>query len=216
MAKGNHLDEVCKELDELSMRMLDLMKQYIDLKMTMEDHVKTGSLHLAKSRYIMGNKSVSVLQLPTEESELSAQTKVVGSDGDVSDLKLELSKMSLSEENSKNARDDDPQEDGLKKRKGKKENDSGDKDNKPSNDIKDEQNKSPKKRDAMQDPLKWFGVLVPQNMRLAQTSFNKAIEISIDLANVQLEMNSVREKFTTLVVEKKDLKAKSTVVDDAS
>uniref|UniRef100_A0A146M9T4 Vacuolar ATPase assembly protein VMA22 n=2 Tax=Lygus hesperus TaxID=30085 RepID=A0A146M9T4_LYGHE len=214
MAKDNSLDEVCKELDELSMRMLDLMKQYIDLKMTMEDLVKTGSLHLAKSRYIMGNKSVSVLQLPTEESELSAQTKVVGSDGDVSDLKLELSKMSLTEESSRNARDDDPQEDGLKRRKGKKKDDLDEKDNKPTSDMNDEQNKSPKKKDVMQDPLKWFGVLVPQNMRLAQTSFNKAIETSIDLANVQLEMNSIRQKFTSLLVKKKELKAESIVDND--
>jgi len=38
------------------------------------------------------------------------------------------------------------------------------------------------------DPLHWFGVLVPQNLRLAQTQFRSATDIIVDIACLQARL----------------------------
>lgn len=39
------------------------------------------------------------------------------------------------------------------------------------------------------DPLRWFGVLVPRSLQLAQDHFTKAIDLIIECANIQLKLN---------------------------
>ena len=41
------------------------------------------------------------------------------------------------------------------------------------------------------DPLKWFGFLVPNSLRQSQRHFSKAIEMSIEAANVQSEIRGL-------------------------
>ncbi|BES96286.1 Hypothetical protein NTJ_09095 [Nesidiocoris tenuis] len=196
MTKDSDYESVCRELDDLALQMLDQMKLYLDLLASMENSVKTGSLHLAKSRYIMGNKSVSVLQLPTEDSELSAQATLVTDKTERLTLKLANLNVSADESNAEAS----SEADGLKRRKDK---------GKPSEpeENQDAEESPKKKKDVMQDPLKWFGVLVPQNMRLAQLSFKTAVEIAVDLANVQLEMASIRKRYCSLLLKKKELRS---------
>ena len=47
------------------------------------------------------------------------------------------------------------------------------------------------------DPIKWFGVLVPQTLRQAQASFKRAAEVAVEAHNVQAEIAGVvaRQKF---------------------
>jgi hypothetical protein len=54
------------------------------------------------------------------------------------------------------------------------------------------------------DPLKWFGILVPSSLRDAQRSYNRAIELSLELANLQslLEAKIIKKKNLELVIEK--------------
>merc|ERR1712156_503842 len=47
------------------------------------------------------------------------------------------------------------------------------------------------KKVVKKDPLKWFGFLVPNSMRLSQRHFSKAIELSVEAANVQSEIRAV-------------------------
>ncbi|XP_014248877.1 coiled-coil domain-containing protein 115-like [Cimex lectularius] len=179
MGRKEGLESVLGELDILSFRMLQLMKDYIDVKLTLEELIKTGSLHLAKSRYIMGNRSVSVLQLPTEECQLNALVRVVEKDQDVDGLSLELNKLDL---------------------KGKDE--KGTKQRKKADETSDDETELDVK---VQDPIKWFGVLTPQNLRQAQSSFAKALEYSVQCANLQLEMKQVQMKYKELIEEKNKL-----------
>uniref|UniRef100_A0A0V0GCW1 Vacuolar ATPase assembly protein VMA22 n=1 Tax=Triatoma dimidiata TaxID=72491 RepID=A0A0V0GCW1_TRIDM len=174
-----NLEEICTELDSLSLRMLQLMKEYINVKLTIEGLIKNGSLHLAKSRYIMGNRNVSALQLPSEDSnDVIASTTVICKEmaekGEA--LTLELSRLNIHD----NGKDDDS--DALRQRNKKKEEDEKKDDTKG-------------KKSSSRDPLKWFGVLVPQDMKQAQSNFNWAIEYVIECANLQLEMLSVEEKY---------------------
>jgi hypothetical protein len=58
---------------------------------------------------------------------------------------------------------------------------------------------SPSKEDSSptKDPLKWFGILVPNILRQSQSTYRKAIEVSVECANLQNEINGViaRKKF---------------------
>ncbi|KDR16754.1 hypothetical protein L798_09282 [Zootermopsis nevadensis] len=72
--------EVCKELDGLMIRALELMEEQIKCKLKLQEIMKSGCLELAKTRYIMGNHNVSYLQLPTEGSaEITALRTVASS-----------------------------------------------------------------------------------------------------------------------------------------
>lgn len=48
------------------------------------------------------------------------------------------------------------------------------------------------------DPLRWFGVLVPRSLQLAQERFNNAIEIAIECTNVQLKLQKTIESLLLL------------------
>ena len=177
---SGELTSVMKELDELTIRMLDLMKEYLHVKLTLQKVIKNGSLHLAKSRYIMGNRNVSALQLPTEDSnEFKAATKVVSKKENSSDdVVFELSKLSIKD-----------REKSVRSRHSKKENDQTNNDN----------------EHKIQDPLKWFGLLVPQNMRQAQVSFSEALEYVIQGANIQLEMDQLKVLYNLKLKKKQEL-----------
>ena len=41
------------------------------------------------------------------------------------------------------------------------------------------------------DPLKWFGILVPQTLRQSSQCFEKALEMTLEIANLQIEGGSV-------------------------
>ncbi|XP_073984414.1 coiled-coil domain-containing protein 115 [Rhodnius prolixus] len=176
-----NVEEICKELDSLSIRMLQLMKEYINVKLIIEDLIKNGSLHLAKSRYIMGNRNVSALQLPSEESnDVIASTTVICKETTDEVLLLELSRLNIH----RNGKGDDS--DALRQRNKKKEEDKLEK-------------------ECSRDPLKWFGVLVPHDMRQAQSKFNKAIEYVVECANLQIEMLSVEAKYKRLLSKKLEM-----------
>nr|XP_026497444.1 uncharacterized protein LOC113401664 [Vanessa tameamea] len=58
----------CDLLDKLVLRQLHLMEDKISCELNIERSINNGSIHLAKSRYIMGQNSVSKERLPTESS----------------------------------------------------------------------------------------------------------------------------------------------------
>ncbi|CAK1545694.1 unnamed protein product [Leptosia nina] len=62
-------------LDRLTLRQLHLMEEKMCRELNIESTINNGCFHLAKSRYIMGQTSVSKERLPTESSiEFSAST----------------------------------------------------------------------------------------------------------------------------------------------
>lgn len=61
-------EEVCELLDKLTIEMLDLIQQNIHNKIQVENASIEGQLLIAKSRYLKGSSTVSVSQLPTENT----------------------------------------------------------------------------------------------------------------------------------------------------
>lgn len=55
------------------------------------------------------------------------------------------------------------------------------------------------------DPIKWFGVLVPQNLRNSQKRFQESIYLAAKIANLQAELISVLSKLETLCIQKDSL-----------
>lgn len=59
--------------------------------------------------------------------------------------------------------------------------------------------------DKLTDPIKWFGVLVPQNLRNSQKRFQESVYLATRVANIQAELTSVLSKLKTLYVQKSNV-----------
>ena len=129
----------CELLDKIIVKQLHLMEEKMRCELNIESCIKDGNFHLAKSRYIMGQSSVSTSRLPTEGSaDFSASTVC-----------------------------ESTEEDGVKQLKVIE------------NDAENTVN-----------PLRWFGVLVPQNMHKAKSIYQNCINFVVECVNVQLHLQS--------------------------
>lgn len=45
------------------------------------------------------------------------------------------------------------------------------------------------KENGFVDAIRWFGVLVPRSLQIAQERFNRAVELAVECANVQMKLN---------------------------
>lgn len=57
----------------------------------------------------------------------------------------------------------------------------------------------------VQDPLKWFGILVPGCLRTGQKNFQSAIELSCEMVNFEIKLKEIVEKFKALKTRKREL-----------
>lgn len=49
-----------------------------------------------------------------------------------------------------------------------------------------------------EDPIKWFGILVPQSLRTARENFEKSIELAIESANIEQRLVKNCENYAKL------------------
>lgn len=133
------MDSTCNLLDKLVLKQLHLMEEKMQCELNIQSSINNGSIHLAKSRYIMGQSSVSITRLPTESSpDFAASTLCETIEEDnVKQLKV----VENTAENTVN-------------------------------------------------PLRWFGVLVPQNLHKAQSIFQNTINFVVECANVQMQIQN--------------------------
>jgi hypothetical protein len=175
MASIPNSESISNELDELSARILDLMNQYIVCKTNIENHIRSGCLDLAKARYIKGNRNISSLQLPSEDAiGVTARYRVLSSTNDrdsvttFEGVENEVEDLTEGLENVSLADNDDS---------------------------------SSKARRVIRfsnDPLKWFGILVPQDLRQSKKTFENCLEIVIECSNIQSELIHCMQKYETL------------------
>lgn len=157
-----NLKEIDNELDDLSIRILELMNEHIACKVNLERAVRSGCIDLAKTRYIQGQTQVSAMSIPTED--LQATKTIVSSTTEEGKRTFELKNETFSNE---------------------------------STDDKPNKNK--------QDPLRWFGILVHSSLRQGQAWFLKAIDLSVQSANISADIVASVEKFEKLQSTKKCL-----------
>lgn len=48
------------------------------------------------------------------------------------------------------------------------------------------------------DPLRWFGILVPRSLQLAQEHFNRAIRLSVECTNIHVKLQKTMKFFAVL------------------
>ncbi|XP_026761418.2 coiled-coil domain-containing protein 115 [Galleria mellonella] len=133
----DNVDVVCDLLDKLVLKQLHLMEEKMVCELNIESCINNGSIHLAKSRYIMGQSSVSTARLPMESSpEFSALTTCETTEED------DVQQLKVVENNNK----------------------------------------------SKVNPIRWFGVLVPQNLHKAQSIFQNTINVVVECVNVQLQL----------------------------
>ena len=180
-------ENIHAELDDITMHLLTLSQDLIKAKLTLEEQTKSGFLGLAQSRKSMGGpSSVSHLQIPSEESDdFKAKFKTTREEqkSDLGDLNFNY--FSLEDESIQDVVEDLDSKLGIQKRK---KND----DEEKNYDVKDANTKTLAK-----DPIKWFGVLVPSMLRQTQKIFVKSVELSVDCANIQsqIESNIARKNY---------------------
>lgn len=86
-------------LDKLTLQMLDLIEQEVQLKVQIEKTVKEGEIQLSRTRYTQGSSSISVLQLPTEDSkEFKALQAVHETKDEIGNAKLNLERHPVDKE----------------------------------------------------------------------------------------------------------------------
>jgi len=191
---------VCRELDDLMIRVLELMEEQITCKLKLQETIKSSCLDLAKARYIMGNHSVSYLQLPSEDNaEITALRTVTSSIETKKNLEHTVFELhSINPEKISLGKQEE--ESSLRRRAGKDDDDDDDDDERKENDdVNHKEGEENGRIVTATDPLKWFGYLVPQNLRQAQKGFQTALELVIQSANIQSELEATCKRCDKLL-----------------
>ncbi|XP_005808695.1 coiled-coil domain-containing protein 115 [Xiphophorus maculatus] len=191
-------EDSCLLLDEKLLYFMDQLELLEGKRKTLNSLIEQGWFSISKARYSMGNKQVSALQFANEmEPLVSVHVRTLEND-EVEFCAVRSSRKCNDEfvKEPTSIEDIGPQEEGIRRRKNTK---SDVAEKKTSEDISSE--KAPevnpgRKRDhnPQQDPLKWFGILVPQSLKQAQSSFKQVIELSAEIAALQIVVLNARQE----------------------
>lgn len=148
------------ELDALLLQLLGDLEELEAKRAALNARVEEGWLSLSKARYAMGNKAVGPLQYA---SRMQPQVRLC-----TSEAQEGIQKLWVVRAGRQTPEEVGPREAALRRRKGLT--------------RTPELEPSP----APQDPLNWFGILVPHSLRQAQASFQEGLQLAIDMANLQI------------------------------
>ncbi|XP_028923753.1 coiled-coil domain-containing protein 115 [Ornithorhynchus anatinus] len=205
--RRRRLRTVCEELDRLVFRLLEELDELQGKRAAFNGLVEQGWFSLSKARYAMGNKSVSTLQYGHQMTPLLHVSISVTEDGE-----QEFQVVTRSSHSPEPPRTDlpppeeiGPQEQALRQRKGRPEGTAPSAATTPPSSPKAPGPQESKKSAPRQDPLTWFGILVPQSLRQAQSTFREGILLAGDIATLQNSIEKGRARFRTLHQEKRQL-----------
>uniref|UniRef100_G1RHZ1 Vacuolar ATPase assembly protein VMA22 n=1 Tax=Nomascus leucogenys TaxID=61853 RepID=G1RHZ1_NOMLE len=137
------------ELDSLLLQLLGDLEELEGKRAVLNARVEEGWLSLAKARYAMGAKSVGPLQYA---SHMEPQVCLHASEAQEGLQKFKVVRAGVHAPEEVGSR-----EAALRRRKG------------PT------KTPEPESSEAPQDPLNWFGILVPHSLRQAQASFRDGV-----------------------------------------
>ena len=217
------MEEVCEELDKLTLQFFENLESLQDKRQALSDAVRDGHLNLSMARYSMGNKAVSSLQYSHKMECALYHVDLVDEENLAA---FRLRKVNPGEVLSEaNTSDGNKLEGSTALRRRKPRNIDKDKDNQESSQLKIEDieisdmlesvklNESSStngnaKVKKVQDPIQWFGVLVPSSLRNGQHKFQTAIELSGEVATVEARLKQIVEKYEHLKRNKRLLREK--------
>lgn len=210
----SELEESSLQLDEKLLDFMEQLELLEEKRNAFNSLIEQGWFSISKARYSMGNKQVSALQYASEiEPLVCVHTRKLDS-GQV-EFHTEKTTHKPNNESGKDltsVEDIGPQEEGVRRRiKPKKDILEKETSEKPTSE-KTSELPAIKKSDQnpQQDPLKWFGILVPQSLKQAQLSFKQVIELSAEIATLQTTILNIREDLKQSMKQKHILQEKDT------
>ncbi|RVE70582.1 hypothetical protein OJAV_G00065940 [Oryzias javanicus] len=195
---GSEPEDTRVKMDEKLFRFMDLLELLEKKRATLNSLIEQGWFSITKARYSMGNKQVSALQYASEMEPLVwVHTRAL--ENDEMQFFTERNTQKSSRESSDellSVEDIGPQEEGLRRRNKTRKDTIKKKDTEGAKTDKGSEVNSARKKDSnpQQDPLKWFGILVPQPLKQAQSSFKQVIELSAEIAALQSAVVSTRQE----------------------
>ncbi|XP_015241061.1 PREDICTED: coiled-coil domain-containing protein 115 [Cyprinodon variegatus] len=191
-------EESCLLLDEKLLRFMDQLELLQEKRNTLNSLIEQGWFSISKARYSMGNKQVSALQFAnTMEPLVSVHVRTL--DNDDVEFSTEKSPPEFSNGSVKEPiliEDIGPQEEGIRRRKKTKSDGTEKRESRGTGSEMDPEVNPVRKggHNPHQDPLKWFGILVPQSLKQAQSSFKQVIELSAEIAALQIAVLNTRQE----------------------
>lgn len=190
----SEVDESSLFLDENLLKFMEQLELLEEKRAKLNSLIEQGWFSISKARYSMGNKHVSSLQYASEIQPLVCVSARKMENGEVQ-FCTEKPKANSSDEEPLPVEDIGPQERGVRRRNKSKKNEA----EKEAEDSTVEKVREaiPVKRNdqnPQQDPLKWFGILVPQTLKQAQSSFKEVIELSAEIATLQTAVLKTRQE----------------------
>lgn len=207
------LEESSLLLDEKLLRFMDQLELLEEKRATLNSLIEQGWFSMSKARYSMGNKQVSALQYASEIEPLVC-VHARSLDNGKMDFCTERVSQKCSNESGKDDRsieDIGPQEEGVRRRIKSKKDITEKEAGKDASSEKAPEVPPAKKSDQnpQQDPLKWFGILVPQSLKQAQSSFKQVIELSAEIATLQTALSNARQDLMNSMKDKHTLQEKT-------
>uniref|UniRef100_A0A8C8RDD4 Vacuolar ATPase assembly protein VMA22 n=1 Tax=Pelusios castaneus TaxID=367368 RepID=A0A8C8RDD4_9SAUR len=196
------LAALSRELDERLLHLLEALETLQSKRAAFNSRVEQGWFSLSKSRFAMGCKSVSALQYGARmEPLVRVQAREAGSGQFVFQVIPGESDPVLDTAEESPAVDEiGPPEQVLRRRKGP---------------GYMEEVEHPLEADptpphsqhgaSAQDPLTWFGILVPQSLRQAQSSFREGILLAGEIATLQSDIEATQTQYQALLQRKRQL-----------
>uniref|UniRef100_A0A8C7XVH6 Vacuolar ATPase assembly protein VMA22 n=1 Tax=Oryzias sinensis TaxID=183150 RepID=A0A8C7XVH6_9TELE len=195
---GSEVQDTRANMDEELLRFMDLLELLEKKRETLNSLIEQGWFSITKARYSMGNKHVSALQYASEMVPLVCVHTKALENGEVQFFtERHIQKSSAeSSDDLLPVEDIGPQEEGLRRRNKTKKDTPEKKDTEVAKTAKGPEVNPVRKIDQnpQQDPLKWFGILVPQPLKQAQSSFKQVIELSAEIAALQSAVLRTRQK----------------------
>ncbi|XP_029912684.1 vacuolar ATPase assembly protein VMA22 [Myripristis murdjan] len=199
----SELEESSLMLDEKLLRCMEQLELLEEKRAALNSLIEQGWFSMSKARYSMGNKQVSALQYASEiEPLVHVHTRTL--DNNEVEFCIERVTQKCNNESGKDVKtveDIGPQEEGVRRRIKSKNNSTEKEETEKAGSERLLTKTEPSevvpviKRDQnpQQDPLKWFGILVPQTLKQAQSSFKQVIELSAEIASLQSAVCTARE-----------------------
>ncbi|XP_015261654.1 PREDICTED: coiled-coil domain-containing protein 115 [Gekko japonicus] len=197
--------EVCEELDQTILHFFDVLESLQTKRESFNRLVEQGWFSLSKSRYAMGNKSVSALQYGHQMTPLMQVNTRKNKEGQVEFHVVSEAADTSKAENTAAVEEIGPMDQVLRRRKGAEKTEAP---VQPQEEIS-----QPAEKLGKQDPLTWFGILVPQSLRQAQKTFQEGIRLAAEIASMQSEIETTRRRYHALLEEKRRLSAKENVLE---
>ncbi|KAM4696020.1 coiled-coil domain-containing protein 115 [Rhinophrynus dorsalis] len=199
------IPQLYESLDELVLQLMSDLEILHDKRDALNKLIEKGWFSLSQSRYSMGNKFVSSLQYKQD-----MVPSVVVQDSTTEDGKTEFCLEHKSGEPDVVERGEPPvveeigsTEQVLRRRKGTTQICGS-----PKRDEIEESGKG-QKPPPNQDPLRWFGILVPQSLRQAQSSFREGLLLAAEVATLQNSIENTQRQYRQLLDKKRAVLAQA-------